>query len=72
MQLISTTKWEWEVISREFIIEFPNTVKKHDSIMVIVEKLTKVAHFIQVNSTFSASDVAQVFKRDVVRIHGFL
>ena len=37
--------------------------------MVVVERLTKVAHFIPVKSTFSASDVAQVFIRDVVRLH---
>jgi len=34
--------------------------------------LTKVAHFIPVNSTFSTRDVAQVFIKDVVRLHGFL
>ena len=38
--------------------------------MVVVEKLTKVSHFILVNSTFSTSDVAQVLIRDVVRFHG--
>lgn len=42
----------------DFIIGLPKTVKKHDSIMVIVDRLTKVAHFIPVKSTFLASDVA--------------
>ena len=56
----------------EFIMGFPRTVRQHDSIMVVVEKLTKVAHFIPVKSTFSASDVAQVFIRDVVKLHGVL
>ena len=37
--------------------------------MVIVDRLTKVAHFIPVKSTFSASDVAHVFFRDVVAFH---
>jgi len=45
----------------EFITGLPKTVKQHDSIMVIVDKLTKVAHFILVKSMFSASDVARVF-----------
>jgi len=35
-----------------------------------VDMLTKAAHFIPMKSTFSASDVAQVFIRDVVRLHG--
>lgn len=34
-----------------------------------MDRLTKVAHFISVKSTFSASDVAHVFMRDVVRLH---
>jgi len=38
--------------------------------MVILDKLTKVAHFIPVNFTLLASDVAQVFIRDVYRLHG--
>ena len=56
----------------DFITRFPNTVRQHDSIMVIVDRLTKVAHFILVKSTFSARDVAQEIIRDVVRLHVFL
>ena len=54
----------------EFITSFLRTVRQHDSIMVVVDMLTKVAHFIPVKSTFSARDVAQVFIRYVVRLHG--
>jgi len=69
LQPIAIPKWKWEVISLDFIIGFPKIVRKHDSIMVNVDRLTKVAHFILVRSTFSSSDVAQVFIRDVARIH---
>lgn len=51
-------EWKLEVISMEFITSFPRKMRQHDSIIVIVEKLTKVAHFIRVMSTFSLSDVA--------------
>jgi len=54
----------------DFIRGFPKIVKEHDSIMVIVDMLTKVAHFSPFKSTFLASDVAQVFIKDVVRLHG--
>ena len=54
----------------DFITGFPKTCRNHDSIMVVVDKLTKVAHFIPVKTTYSDSDVAQVFIRDVVRLHG--
>jgi len=38
--------------------------------MVVVDKLTKLAHFIPLKSTYSANDIAHVFIRDVVRLHG--
>ena len=38
--------------------------------MVVVDRLTKVAHFIAVKSTYLASEVAHVFIRDIVRLHG--
>ena len=70
LQLIVIPEWKWEVISMDFIIGLLKIVRQHDSIMVIVDMLTKAAHFIPMKSTFSASDVAQVFIRDVVRLHG--
>jgi len=61
-------EWKWEVISIDFIIGLLRTMGHHDSIMVVVDSLTKVAHLISVKSTFSARNVAQVFIRDVVRL----
>jgi len=45
------------------------TSRKHDSIMV--NRMSKVAHFITVKSTSLASEVAQIFIREIVRLHGF-
>jgi len=70
LQTIVIPEWKWEVISMDVITGFPKVVNKHDSIMVILDRLTKVAHFILVKSTFSTSYVGQVFIIDVVRIHG--
>jgi len=58
LKLTSIPKWKWEVISMDLIIGFPRTVRQHESIMVIVDRLTKVSHFILVKFTFSSSDVA--------------
>ena len=49
---------------------FRRTSRKHDSNMVVVDKSTKVAHFILVKTTYLVSDVSQVFIRDVVKLHG--
>ena len=55
----------------DFITGLLRTSKHHDSIMVMVNKLKKVAHFKTIKSTYLASEVAQVFIRDIVRLHGF-
>ena len=54
----------------DFITSLPVIVKRHDSIMVMVDRLSKVAHFIPVKTTYLASEVAQVFIREIVRLHG--
>jgi hypothetical protein len=41
-------EWKWEVITMNFITKLPRNAKKHYSIMVVVDKLTKAAHFIPV------------------------
>jgi len=51
LQPIPIPKWKWKVISMDFITGFPKTKKQNDSIMVVVEKLTKYSHFIPVKST---------------------
>jgi hypothetical protein len=48
LQPLSITRWKWEEISMDFIVGLPPTVKNHDSIWVIVDRLTKLAHFIPI------------------------
>ena len=54
----------------DFIIGLPNTSQKHDSIWVIVDRLTKTAHFIPVNTTYSAKRYAEIYLDQIVRLHG--
>ena len=58
LQSILILEWKKEVISMDFIIGFPRTSKQHDSIMVVVDRLSKVDDFIVVKYTNSASEVA--------------
>jgi hypothetical protein len=48
----------------------PRTGKKHDSFMVVVDKLTKAAHFIPLKTTHRARDVADIFLKEVAHFHG--
>ena len=46
------------------------TWRQHDSIMVVVEKLTKEAHFIPVKSTHKTDDIAKIFMKEIFKLHG--
>jgi hypothetical protein len=63
-------KLKWEVISMEFIVGFPLMARRHDSIFVVVDTLTKSAHFIPVRTTYQVPDIARVFVSKIVRLHG--
>jgi len=67
---IPITEWKWEVISMEFITGLPTTKKHNDSIMVVIDKLTKFAHFILVKSTYKDINIAKIFKKEVFKMHG--
>jgi hypothetical protein len=61
---------KWEVISMDFIVGLPLTARRHDSIFVAVDTLTKSAHFIPVRMTYQETDIARVFISEIVRLHG--
>jgi hypothetical protein len=46
LQPLPIPEWKWEVVTMDFITKLPRTSKQHDSIMVVVDKLTKASHFI--------------------------
>jgi hypothetical protein len=54
----------------DFIVGLPLTARRHDSIFVVVDTLTKSAHFIPVHTTYQAPDIARVFISEIVRLHG--
>jgi transposase InsO family protein len=54
----------------DFITGLPRTSKQHDSIMVVVDKLTKAAHFIPLKTTHRVVDVPDIFLKEVARLHG--
>jgi hypothetical protein len=50
LQSFPIPEWKWEVVTMDFITKLPKIVKQHDSIMVVVDKITKVSHLIPVRS----------------------
>ena len=55
----------------DFITGYPMTWRQHDSIMVVVDKLTKVVHFIPVKSMHKTDDIAKIFMKEIFKLHGF-
>jgi transposase InsO family protein len=53
----------------DFIMGLPRTAKLHDSIMVVVDKLTKTAHFIPLKTTHKAVDVVDILIKEVAQLH---
>jgi hypothetical protein len=70
LQPLPILEWKQEVITVDFITKIPRIVKQHDSIMVVVEKLTKETHFIPVKTTHKASNIAEIYMKEFTRIHG--
>ncbi|KAI5350328.1 hypothetical protein L3X38_003219 [Prunus dulcis] len=62
----------WERITIDFVFKLPRTSKGHDGIWVIVDKLTKSAHFLPIKETYSLTKLAKLFVDKIVRLHGTL
>jgi hypothetical protein len=67
---IKIPKWKWEEIGMDIIVGLPRTPKGYDFIWVIVHRLTKVAHFILVKTTYKGSLLAELYMTRIVCLHG--
>jgi hypothetical protein len=67
---LNVPEWKWEEIGIDFITGLPRTPKGYDSIWVIVDRFTKVAHFILVNTTYKYSHLTKLYMARIVCLHG--
>jgi hypothetical protein len=70
LQPLPIPSWKWEDICMDFIVCLPNTSRHHDSIWVIVDRLTKIAHFLPVHTTHKTEKYTEIYIDQIVRLHG--
>ncbi|GJP64564.1 hypothetical protein CLOP_g21539 [Closterium sp. NIES-67] len=60
----------WQVVSLDFITGLPTTTSDHDAILVVIDKLSKMGHFIPTHTTARTEEAAQLFVRYIISQHG--
>ncbi|GKE26143.1 putative nucleotidyltransferase, ribonuclease H, partial [Tanacetum coccineum] len=70
LQPLDIPTWKWEQISMDFVTRLPRTFKKNDAIWVVVDRLTKSAHFLPIQQGYSGSKLAEIFQQEIIRLHG--
>nr|GEZ30383.1 putative reverse transcriptase domain-containing protein [Tanacetum cinerariifolium] len=63
-------EWKWEGIGMDFVTKFPKTIGRHDTIWVIVDRLTKSTHFLPMRKDYKMDRLARLYLNEIVARHG--
>ena len=63
-------EWKWEHITMDFVSSLPRTARGYDAIWVIVDRLTKSAHFLPIHTTYSMEKLAKLYVDEILKLHG--
>ena len=69
-QIIEVSTWKLKAIKMDFVVSLPKTRRQHDSICVIIDMMTKSAHYIPVKSTYRVEDYVRLYVHEIMRLHG--
>ncbi|KAI3691635.1 hypothetical protein L6452_31434 [Arctium lappa] len=70
LQSLEIPEWKWEHITMDFVTKLPKILRGHDTIWVIVDRLTKSAHFLPMRETLPMDKLAKLYIDEVVSRHG--
>jgi hypothetical protein len=70
LQPLQIPQWKWDEIGMDFLVGLPLTRTGYDSIWVVVDHLTKAAHFIPVKTTYNIAVLAKLYMSQIVFLHG--
>jgi hypothetical protein len=63
-------RWKFENITMDFVVGLPRSPRGKDAIWVVIDRLTKVTHFLPMKTNNSASDLVPLYIKEVVKLHG--
>ncbi|GMI95688.1 hypothetical protein HRI_003238100 [Hibiscus trionum] len=70
LQPLKIAEWKWERIMMDFVSGLPLTPTKKNSVWVIVNRVTKCAHFLAVHTMYTLDKLAELYIAEIVRLHG--
>ncbi|GKA51394.1 putative reverse transcriptase domain-containing protein [Tanacetum coccineum] len=70
LQQLEIPEWKWEVIAIDFVTKLPRTSSGHDTIWVIVDRLTKSAHFLTMREDYKIDRLASLYLNEIIARHG--
>ncbi|GJT58065.1 putative nucleotidyltransferase, ribonuclease H [Tanacetum coccineum] len=70
LQQLEIPKWKWDKVTTDFVTKLPRTARGNDTIWVIVDRLTKSAHFLATKENEKLENLAKLYIREVVTRHG--
>ena len=70
LQPLEVAEWKWKHVTMNFVTPLPRTQHRHDVVWVIVDRLTKSAHFLTVQMTFTLEEFCWLYICEIVRLHG--
>ena len=68
LQSLEIPEWKWEEVTMDFVSRLPRSSEGYDSIWVIVDRMTKSAHFLPVKTTDSVKKLAKLYLKEIVRL----
>ena len=66
LQPLPIPEWKWEHITMDFVFKLPPITQRYDGIWVVVDRLTKSAHFLPIHEKFSPQKLAELFMNNIV------
>ena len=72
LQSLPIPQWKWERITMDFVVGLPHCQSGYDAIWVIVDRLTKLAHFLPMKNNDSIEKLAELYVKEIVRLHSML